>query len=545
MTALSSRSAAVLATLAFAQAACPLDEFRFRSDMYDFDQRRTGLPGGGNMYCVPTSFTNICAYFRAHGMPNMMGNTDPNNHTQTTNFILLMGTLMGTNAQTGTQGSYEAEWAWVDVRTANLVFFGAMGPSSTWGYRTIMNQFRAGAMVRIGYGRYLGSGNVWARYSGHSVTIAGHGRFDSGSAQDYFLVTDPGQDDGDPNQQSPITYLLKETSNITLNTTGSGLVTHARYTNWSGSNNDRRAMVDNMTTFLPVYAGWTLPNMDNTEFSLRFQYMPGDVRDFPLDYRFSVTGGVDDWCFDPMEFGVCYLGSDGRVVKRDIATGAETLVTTSGAISQVAIGGPDQDVYVLRDGAVFDTVIRFPRRGGSAVSRTLPGRAAAIEVDEVTGGLVALDADLRAATAFNADFTASRREPMLTLALSKPTNRIAAGGAFFSIDSDTGDYLVAVQRDQGWMRYRKSGAARVGSWVPATVSGGVQRLMAGPQATVFVQDGTGRLQTFSRTGVNLRTEFSGLLAGGPFKIPKSFRALRPGEMLGSAWYDVPPQGNEP
>ena len=47
------------------------------SNMPDLDQRRTpasgiiGLPGGGNMYCVPTSAMNMVLYAANHGFPEI------------------------------------------------------------------------------------------------------------------------------------------------------------------------------------------------------------------------------------------------------------------------------------------------------------------------------------------------------------------------------------------------------------------------------------------------------------------------------------------
>ncbi len=533
-------------TLAVASATAPAlaDEFRFRADMPDFDQRRSGLPNNGNMYCVPTSFVNICGYFRNYGMPNMLDGSNPNSHSEMTGLIFLMGFLMGTHPEDGTRGSWPTEFAWVDSKTSKLVFMGAWGPSSTWGFNAVMGQFRGGALVRIGYGRYTNVNGTWFRTGGHSVTMGGFGIQGS---QRYFLVTDPARDDGDNTRQSSFVFEQKDTTNITLNTDDHGPVTHARYTFWTGDSGNRRAMVDSMTSFMPVYAGWPAANQDGTNLNIRFQYMPQPptMGQFPTSYTVTTTDSIVDWCFDPSEFGLVLLNTAGQVKKVDIASEAETTVLTSAAARQVAVGGHDQDVYVLREGTFFDSVSRIPKNGGRPQSINLPGKAAAIEVDDRTGGVVALDSDLQGATAFDRDFTTSRREAFVLIAPARPTVRIATGQGLFAIDSATGNYMIAEQGQQEWTTLARQGNRRVGRTVRVKVVGGIQRLMAGPQNTVFVQDGNERLQTFHPNGVTKATEFTAFQAAGPVRIPKSFTAVRPGEMTNQGWINVLPDGNNP
>jgi len=539
---------ALLPVLCLSGSAFALDEFRFRSDMFDFDQMRNGLPADkgvpGAMYCVPTSFTNNLAYLHANGMPSMLNGANPNSHQEMTNLIFLLGVFMSTDAHTGTRGSFNTESSWVDEHTSKLVCFGSWGPSSTWSYKTIMNQFRSGSLVRMGYGRYANVNGTWFRVGGHSVTMAGHGRFDSGSQQDYFLVTDPASDDDNYGAQGQFWYEQKETSTITLNTSDYGPVTHARYTNWDGPNGNNRAMVDGMTTIKPAYAGWTAPNLDGTNFRIHFQYMPGDTAEFPMDYSFNAVGDVRDWCFDPMEFGVCWVDSSGGVHKHDVATGDETLLFTSASVRQVAIGGPNQDVYLLRTSLAFDNVTRIRRDGGATVTKALPGHALAIDVDEVTGGVVALNSNGSSTTAFDADFTTSRQETFRSLSLADPI-LLGGGATLFSVDSDTGDYLVAVEGGQSWTRYRKHGSLRFGVRVNVSLPGGLMAMTPGPQRTVFLQDDNRTLHVYDSSGNIRPTEFSGYQPGGAFQLVKSFRAYRPGEMLGPGWDNVLPIGDEP
>lgn len=77
------------------------------SHMTDFDQNRSGLPGGGANYCYPTATANLFAYIAQHGYAYCApGNFDwqsNSNHTRATEFIDKLGDLMDTGASTGTE----------------------------------------------------------------------------------------------------------------------------------------------------------------------------------------------------------------------------------------------------------------------------------------------------------------------------------------------------------------------------------------------------------------------------------------------------------
>lgn len=525
--------------LTFCQA-----EFRYRADMFDFDQRRATLPNDGSMYCVPTSFTNNLAYLNKYGMPSMLNGTNTNSHTEMTGLIFQIGFLMGCDPADGvTHFPYEFEWDWVDDHTSKLVYFGAYGNSSTWGFNTIMNRFRDGSLVRMAYGKYANVNGTWFRVGGHSVTLGGYIR-DDGPDNDSFFVADPSSDDGNLNVQSPFIFNQKETENITLNINGIGSVTHARYTYYTGPNGNNRRVVDSMTTIHPVYAGWIAPSRAGNVFNVRFQYMPQPptTGEFPMSYSFVTTDTIQDWCFDPAEFGVCYVSSTGAVKKRSIAVADEVTILQSAAAKKVAVGGPDQDVFVLRQGATTDSVTRVARNGGPLVSFNLGRKVAAIDVGGKTGGLVALDLDLKGTTVFDRDFTASHREPLRPFTPTPPPTTIAAGAGLLSIDSRSGVYFVAEKGSQQWIQYRRFGSQRMGAPVNVSVPGGIQALMAGPQGTVFVQ-GTDRiLRTYNADGTLRATEFSGYQAGGEFRIPKTFVMAKPELMTGPGWENLwPPE----
>jgi hypothetical protein len=533
-----------------ASSAIALDEWRDRADMFDLDQKRHALPNDGRMYCVPVSFMDKLAYLRKYGMTGMTGGYNPSSHTEMSSLAFLLGVLMGTDPEDGTSGSMPVEINWINNKTNKLVVFLAYGPSTNWSYRTVMNKFRAGGLVRMAYGRYKNIGSSWSRKSGHSVGIAGYYRYDTGNSGSFF-VADPATDDGDWSQQGPFIFQIKETNDITLTTEDHGVVTHARYTNWVGGTANYpgswRAVVDSMLVTLPVFAGWTTPTLDGNHFDIKFQFQmnPPTFEAFPTSYRLTVAEGIRDWCFDMMNFGLCWVNSSGDVKLRSVSVDDTQTLFSSAAARLVTIGGPDQDVYVVREGTFRDAVTKYSRKSGRTSSITLFGKAGAFDVDESTGELVVVDSNLDEVTVFDPDFTRGVRQPLFGIVPVRPGVTIQTGGAMMSIDSESGDYLVAVPGEQQWTRYYRQGSVRIGRTVPVSLRGGIQRIAAGPQDTVFVQATDDRVFTYHLDGREKVTEFSGLQATGPLRLAKSINAYRPGEMQGPSWVDVLPDDENP
>jgi len=514
--------------------------------MYDLDQRRDPLPNDGNMYCVPASFADVCAYLKKYGNNFATGGYSPADYDDMTNLLFTLGVIFFTDPYDGTSGSKPAEVAWIDSHTTKLVFFGSYGPSSTWSYRTIMNQFRNGALVRMAYGRYKLQSGAWNRYSGHSVALAGHQRHDSGQGPNQFFVADPAADDGDLNAQGSFIFQIKDTSDITLTTADFGVVTHARYTNWTGGGGDRRAVVDSMLAVLPVYAGWPAVEGDSTTFTIKipWQMNPSTThQDFPTQVQFSTSDSVADWAFDQADFGVIYITPSGAVRRYDIATGVTTTLMTSAAAQKVAIGGPDMDVFVLREGVLFDSISRVARKDGRIISHSLSSKAAGFDIDDTTGGIVALSNDLKTVTEFDADFSTWKVTKLFELSTVGGTPISAGGSALFSIDQGSGDYFVSAQGSNSWVRYPKALGVRKG--VRTTIRGTVDRLVPGPQRAMFVQDSSDRIWTYTLGGLPMATDFNGMQAAGEFRVARSFTMQRAGETVGPGWINELPVGDEP
>ncbi len=79
------------------------------SHVPDLDQKRLGLPGWGDAYCVPTSTMNWMAYFAQHGAfdlaPGFHDWTAPGQYDLMTGLLSVMGILMSTDSEDGTTGA--------------------------------------------------------------------------------------------------------------------------------------------------------------------------------------------------------------------------------------------------------------------------------------------------------------------------------------------------------------------------------------------------------------------------------------------------------
>jgi hypothetical protein len=229
----------------------------------------------------------------------------------------------------------------------------------------------------------------------------------------------------------------------------------------------------------------------------------------------------------------------------DIVSESSVRLYSATAARQVTVGGPEQAVYVLLEGRDFDSIARVPRDGGRPTIRPLNGRVAAIDVDETTGGVAALSSDLGTVTAFDADFTIGQQVRLADIAPIAPLSRIATGEGLFKVDSATGDYYVSVRGTRAWHRYAGGSSVRMGKKVSANLGRTIREMAPGPQGTVFVQDDANRLYTFDLQGARKLTDFDGLQALGPFRIPKSFTFGKPELAIGPKWRNENPVGDEP
>jgi hypothetical protein len=184
--------------------------------MPDLDQKRSGLPGNGSMFCVPTSMMNIFAYAAEWGFDSL----DPGpgvwqgdvGYGTLTSFLDDLGDVM--NSADGTSVS---EWLagmeyWLaDHALVSNAYYKSDDYCPT--LATAADRASIGSLVAICYGRYEFNPAVQPIVatdpeSGHCVTMM-HAHAD-GEDDMALWVRDPG-DDGNLFSQSPWAYTIYDT----------------------------------------------------------------------------------------------------------------------------------------------------------------------------------------------------------------------------------------------------------------------------------------------------------------------------------------------
>lgn len=153
--------------------------------MTDLDQRRSGLPGDGKAYCVPTSAMNLFGYAANFGFSDLLPGPGVwegvPGHGLISGYLEVLGLLMNTHADDGTtlSGQSAGFTGWLelnDLASMSVVTFARDGdywPTVDVGaYMSV-----AGARVNFAFGRYQWTpgpgGEPWLtnRNVGHSVTL--------------------------------------------------------------------------------------------------------------------------------------------------------------------------------------------------------------------------------------------------------------------------------------------------------------------------------------------------------------------------------------
>ncbi|MEY3021099.1 MAG: hypothetical protein RIS86_295, partial [Planctomycetota bacterium] len=163
------------------------------SHMPDLDQRRTGLDADsegvpGAMYCVPTATANLFAYAAQHGYPWLQPGdhdfTRSGNYSRGTDFIDLLGAMMGTDGEDGTSNRNAYGTAlmltmfWAPTRF--VVEYEGRTSSNVVSLRDLAKAgINQQAIQQFCYGRYeiLGTNpcgeTVIERTGGHCLTLVG------------------------------------------------------------------------------------------------------------------------------------------------------------------------------------------------------------------------------------------------------------------------------------------------------------------------------------------------------------------------------------
>lgn len=236
----------------------------FRYNVPDLDQRRSTLPGDGDMHCVPTSAVNWMAYIANHGYaPMMLGARnwqDNANYPFVTQNINIMGAFMNTDHVDGTGGNEgnAGLQLFLLTRAPNLFtstkWYGGITPFD------VFVQMSTNGLVNVCYGYYKPfpnpfGGEFYSRDGGHCVTLNG--------IQNMFATSDPSFRMRDP--ASDADYFSQSTfatisSRVALQTfdstpTPGGEVTRTRMLDFGTSSTTRRYL-DSMYVIRANFSCW-------------------------------------------------------------------------------------------------------------------------------------------------------------------------------------------------------------------------------------------------------------------------------------------------
>ncbi|MBL9147551.1 MAG: hypothetical protein JNM94_02550 [Phycisphaerae bacterium] len=148
--------------------------------MTDIDQKRSGLPGLGSMYCVPASALNLFCYAANHGFP--VGGLPPadymsnGQHSYMTSWLDFIGDLMETDAEKGTTccvGSALQSLVNGSVLKRTVKY---VSSEYTPGQASMTQLACSGWILSFTYGRYEQVGSyqgypIYERGGGHAVTL--------------------------------------------------------------------------------------------------------------------------------------------------------------------------------------------------------------------------------------------------------------------------------------------------------------------------------------------------------------------------------------
>ncbi|MBL9147403.1 MAG: hypothetical protein JNM94_01785 [Phycisphaerae bacterium] len=231
----------------------PSDFFHSRTGVPDMDQRRAGLPGGGNCHCVPTSYVNLLIYIANHGYPQVtpgVGDyTGYDHYAEVTGILDDLGEAAGLspggddpndpdcNDENGDGGDGECGSLPCGSKMSNIFpasqDFGYFGnaeddlvftakwltpgaPASS--HSALAQMAFDGAVMQVSYGRYEIAGTIdgfpaWLRKGGHAVTM--NAIFRDGNER-TISVRDPAQDDGDIFGPSPWVTKVYDITEVSL-----------------------------------------------------------------------------------------------------------------------------------------------------------------------------------------------------------------------------------------------------------------------------------------------------------------------------------------
>jgi hypothetical protein len=472
-----SLGALLLASLAHAEVevAVYFDSNLFAYDisqMTDLDQRRDeapgllGLPGNGNMFCVPTSSMNMMMYAANHGFPSVA--PGPGNYQLGANYnfctqnIAAMGMLMNTTAADGTNGAgfFNGTKSWLNQSMPGIFTVTSQSANGNFGC-TLKYAAKAaihGSLVSLAYGRYAvvgiwGSVPILDRDGGHIVTL---GR---ASAIDGVLsagLRDPANpDDGNLTSQSWFgnREVTVENQVVQLGNTVSTLKLMSAIDYDPAK--EKNAYLDGYVGFKPKFGLTWAPDVPSKTTAIHTLSVASFVGSLaPSQQSITIEGLVIDSIVGPDQTSIVALvapknGGPTELVEVDLLDeGNKKYITVPGATSihtsrnrWVYTAAPNSiTMFDLDDELVETTAIPpFPVSG--------------ICYDDKTDELILLGSDVKKIARWKDGLGAN---PTI---LDLPQGLTIGGRSTITIDPTTGDILFATEKSPSMIRVVDNGTS--------------------------------------------------------------------------------------
>ncbi len=521
----------------------------YQRNMVDFDQRRVLLPNFGNMYCVPTAYSDIFRFMANNGMPGMDAGWGVS-YSQTTDLIATIGNEMGTDAFGGTSDPFSVMVDWTAAHTSKLVIHIGYGPKTNFGPATLKSLAGMGAMATVTYGRYYRDNtatqisNKWIRKSGHCLALAG---YDWTAATKKIIVADPAADDGNILVQGPYSMDSREVTSYSLTTTDNDVLHLPRYTNWTGKYDTARALIDQVHAMLPVWAGWfTVPAKTSKTAGLRaaaddpkpvfhasFPFQLEDGINRPVhDISVELPGPVRDWCMDHGAPAIYVLGTDDVVSRVDLFSKETARIAVLAGAKKLAVAGANLDLYALVEGRDSDQLVRIDRNTGVQTRISVPKGISGIEPNPATRGILALYPERKAMVSFDELLRGAE-----TRGVKLPEG---TGTPYFTVD-EAG--IVTLGRDGAKSLVQMLGVDRFRT-IPLNSPMALRDFQSEGKNRFVAQDGD-RLVTFDGEGHYVQSQFEGMSVPTRVRFAQSWRAFHTEDFKGRGWINELPTRESP
>lgn len=352
------------------------------ADVFDVDQRWTGLEAAGVNHCVPAAFINWMYYFALKGRLTAIpfANGQPNHIRKN---IDALGEYMDTDGDTGTNPADAVDglvdWAG-DRNVPYWVSDAHVRDNDNITYKRLRNLLKSGAYVVVKRGRYTLDDGVFDRVGGHAMSLVRFSRTDDNVIT--IGVHDPWSG-GSITSQSTFQVDTVTLTEKRRNIEGEELTV----LRWGpGSVNSPYHCIDGWTALTPMFAVSNVSARALTRYVADIATGATSQQDFPLPF----DGGVSDLVLDPSLAVVSVIAeASGEVWTLDLAEGSWTRVGDLRGAQRLVYGGRRQRLFVVRG----SEVVAFDGEGQSVGRLDAGLRLDALTYDATGDRLVGLGGD--------------------------------------------------------------------------------------------------------------------------------------------------------